>query len=139
MKLNSCLLCYKYNSPENYLQAIGKVSAYLFNQIQHLFYTYVCNYNLFRWKWQQTAVLFFFFFCFYGHTYAYGSSQTRGQIGAAAKATATVMTTPDLGYIWDLCSSLQQHQMLNLLRPEIKPTFSERQHQVLNLPSQKNS
>ena len=42
---------------------------------------------------------------------AYESSQARGQMGAAATATAT----PDLSCICDLCRSLQQHRILHPL------------------------
>lgn len=50
-------MCYKYNSPENYLQAIRKVSVYLFNQIQHSLR--VCNHNLFGQKWQIAVLTYF--------------------------------------------------------------------------------
>ena len=43
----------------------------------------------------------------------YGSSQARGQIGAAAEATATA--TPDPSCICDLQCSLWQHRILNPL------------------------
>ena len=46
---------------------------------------------------------------------AYESSQASGQIGATAEATATAMATLDLGFICNLCHSLQQLQSLNLL------------------------
>ena len=45
----------------------------------------------------------------------YGSSQAKGWIRAAAVAYATAMTTPDLSHIFNLLSSLWQHQTLNPL------------------------
>ena len=58
---------------------------------------------------------------------AYGSSWVRGWIRAAAGAYATAMTTPDPSCICDLCRSLQQHWILNPLKPEIEPTSAWRQ------------
>ena len=73
-------------------------------------------------------------FCFSCHTSffslfratpgAYGSSQARGQIGAAAEVYTTETATLYPNYICDLHSSLWQHQILNPLRPGIKPISS---------------
>ena len=38
---------------------------------------------------------------------AYGSSQARGQIGAAAEAYTTAMATPDQSHIYDLCCGME--------------------------------
>ena len=43
------------------------------------------------------------------------NSQGRGQIRAAAEAYTRSKATSDLSHIWDLCCSLQQRQILNLL------------------------
>ena len=47
---------------------------------------------------------------------AYGSSQAQGQIGAAPGAYATARATLDLSGICNLCHSLWQCRILNLLR-----------------------
>ena len=66
--------------------------------------------------------------CFFGATPAsYGSSQARGGIRAAAASLHHSNTKSELhlgpmpqpaatpaSYIWDLCHSLLQHQILNL-------------------------
>ena len=46
---------------------------------------------------------------------AYGSSQVRGQIGAAAAAYATATKTSEPSHICDIGCSLWQHGILNLL------------------------
>ena len=56
--------------------------------------------------------IFFFFFFFFT---AYGSSWARGWIGAAVATYATATAMQDLSYIYDLCHSLWQHQILNPL------------------------
>ena len=43
--------------------------------------------------------LFFFFFHFTAASEVCGSSQARGQIGAAAEAYAPAMATPDLSHV----------------------------------------
>ena len=52
-----------------------------------------------------------------GEPVAYGSSQARGQIGAAAAAhiTATATAMPDLSCICNLHHSSWQHRVLNPL------------------------
>ena len=57
----------------------------------------------------------FFFFLFTPVLAACGSSQARGQIGAAAAAYTTAMAAPDLSRIFELHHSLWQHQILNPL------------------------
>ena len=46
---------------------------------------------------------------------AYGSSQARGQIGAAVATYATAVPMRHLSRICDLCHSSRQHQILNPL------------------------
>ena len=53
------------------------------------------------------------FFLFRATAVAYGSSRARGQIRAAAAATATAM--PDLSRVCNLCHSLRQCHILNPL------------------------
>ena len=57
----------------------------------------------------------FFFFLFTATPVAYGSSQARGQIGAAAEAYVTVTATLDPSCICNLHHSLCQLQILNTL------------------------
>ena len=52
--------------------------------------------------------LFILIFIFMAAPAAYGSTQARGQIGAAAGAYTTATATLDLSHICDLCPSLQQ-------------------------------
>ena len=59
---------------------------------------------------------FFFFFFLMAIPTTYGSSQARGQIGAAAVSLHHSHSTPDPSHIYDLCHSSQQHQILNPLR-----------------------
>ena len=80
--------------------------------------------------------LSFFLFFFMAAPIAHGSSQARGWIRVAAGAYAPATAIPHLTCLCDLCHSLWQHQIFNLwVRPGIKPTCSQRQHQVLNLLS----
>ena len=58
----------------------------------------------------------FFFFFFRAALAAYGSSQARGQIGAAGAAYVTAIAMPDLSHICDLHCSLRQCWILNPLR-----------------------
>ena len=63
----------------------------------------------------KASFLLLLFSLFFSQIKACGSSQARGQIGAAAEVYATAMATLDLSHICDLHCSLGQHHILNPL------------------------
>ena len=73
--------------------------------------------------------LFFFFFST-ATPAAYGSSQARGQIGAATGDYATATATQDLSRICDLRRILQQRQILELTERGQGSNLHPRQYHV---------
>ena len=65
--------------------------------------------------WNIFFSSFLKFFLFKAEPVAYGNSWARGWIGAAVKAYTTATAMPDPSPICDLCCSLQQLWILNLL------------------------
>ena len=91
------------------------------------------------WRLHSCPVEFFFFFFFLFLFMAvpatHGSSQARGQSGAAAGAYTTATATPNLSHVCKLRCSLWQRWVLNPLRPKTEPTSSQALCHVLNLLS----
>ena len=56
------------------------------------------------------------------HINLHGSSQARGQIGAAAEAYTTALATPEPNCIPDLCHSVWLRRILNHLGEARDPT-----------------
>ena len=83
----------------------------------------------------------FFFFLNMAALVAYGTSQARGQIGAAVEATviATATSEVHLSFIYDLCHTLRQCQILNPLSKARECASSQILHQVLNPASHKGN
>ena len=57
----------------------------------------------------------FFFLIFRAIPVGYGSSWARGQVRVSVEVYATAKAIPDPSGICDLCCSLQQYQILNLM------------------------
>ena len=64
---------------------------------------------------ENSLTFLFLFFLYMAGLVPHGSSQARGQIGAAAEAYTTVTATLALSHICDLHHSLQQLEILNPL------------------------
>ena len=67
-------------------------------------------------------MIIFYFFPFMATPVAHGSSQDRGQTGAAPEAYTTALAKGDLSSICDLYCSLQQCWILNPLNKARDPT-----------------
>ena len=85
--------------------------------------TWVCSvHKLYALCVCSTLIRIFLFFIFRASLAAYGSSQARSRIGAAAAYT-TATATLDLSCICDLCCSLWQCWILNMLSEARDRTF----------------
>ena len=109
----------------NLLNLIGKTAILLVNLENYFINSHFKNnlflseeYTLYHFNFpKKKSYNFLSFFLFRATSAAYGSSQARGQIGAA-------IAMQDPSRICDLHCSLQQHQILNpQARPGIEPSF----------------
>ena len=94
-------------------------------------WVYLTPQSVFCIKYFLFCSLFFFFFFFFFKNCTCGTCKFPSKAAAASYTTATA--TPDLSHICDLCCSLWQCWIRDLLiKPRIKLASSQRQHWVLN-------